>query len=449
MTKAVEVLRLHIAGKQDVIDAEIYIQSIQGEQVTAKGRSSICVVDKMEDLGVGLRLFTKNGGVHDYCKGLATDELPKLVDRALARTKNNQRNYLTPLWLPELDSGDLQADFCDDTYSLITLDEKISKVNRLQEYVNTYTKNQLAVKTAIYREEHLAEWLWNSRSDQLLESSKTSGMVSTQVSAEGVIEESFGESQSREIRYHTLNWHEVATQSCEMALRLQKPKLLEKRQRRAVIIHKAAMVPLFEILAHHLKGSTHLEGNSFLKNKVGKRIFSKTVSIIEDPHLANSVGQCFWDQEGIATRPRMYVNQGVLHHFANDIKTAMTLDRAPSGNGIRRHYQDSPSVGFHMLFWEPGKKDFVDLLRDAGIGFVVRKILSMKLTDSNSGQLQMRVIGAEVSGGEEKEAKVAQMDCNLLDMLSCVESCSRDLQWAGPYGVPSVLFKKLELNKVE
>ena len=239
VSKAIEVLRLHIAGKSEVTDAEIYIQSIQGEQLTAKGRSPISVVDKIEDLGVGLRLFTESGGVHDYCKGLHSEDLAKLVDRALAKVHKQQISYAKPLLLPKLEFENSRCDFCDVTYKLISLDEKIAKVNRLQEYVSQYSEQQLAIKTAIYREEHLRQWLWNSHSDQVLATAKTSGMVSTQVSAEDVVEESFGEAQSREIRYHTLNWHEVVTQSCEQALKLQQPKLLEVKQRGPIVFYKA------------------------------------------------------------------------------------------------------------------------------------------------------------------------------------------------------------------
>ena len=58
-------------------------------------------------------------------------------------------------------------------------------------------------------------------------------------------------------------------------------------------------------------------------------------------------------------------------------------------------------------------------------------------------------MGTQVQQGQEQAAVIAQMDCNLLDMLSCVEGCSRDLHWSGPYGAPSVLFSKQELKAVD
>ena len=142
-----------------------------------------------------------------------------------------------------------------------------------------------------------------------------------------------------------------------------------------------------------LKRQLWERGVVFLPISWGEQVFAKLVSVIEDPHLEYSVGQNFWDQEGVATHPRMYINQGVLCNIASDITTAMSLDLLPTGNGIRKHYQDSPSVGFHMLFLEPGSKDFVDLVRDVGKGFVVRKLLAVKVVNSLKGDLRLKVIG--------------------------------------------------------
>ncbi len=73
-----------------------------------------------------------------------------------------------------------------------------------------------------------------------------------------------------------------------------------------------------------ISGSSVARGTSFLKEKMGQRIFASGVNIIDDPHIRRGHRSKPFDGEGVANRRRDIVADGVLQTWL--------LDSAPRGN---------------------------------------------------------------------------------------------------------------------
>ena len=80
-----------------------------------------------------------------------------------------------------------------------------------------------------------------------------------------------------------------------------------------------------------ISGAAVARGVSFLKEKLGQRVFAPGVTLSEDPWRLRGLGSAPFDDEGAPTAPRELVSAGRAHHLA-----AQRRQCAPAGAGDHR-----------------------------------------------------------------------------------------------------------------
>ena len=84
-------------------------------------------------------------------------------------------------------------------------------------------------------------------------------------------------------------------------------------------------------LAGAINGAAIARGTSFLKDKLGQRIFARGITIIDDPHRPRGLRSKPFDGEGIANRKRAMVEDGVLTTWLLDCaRRASSASRPPA-----------------------------------------------------------------------------------------------------------------------
>src|SRR6185503_20139970 len=97
-------------------------------------------------------------------------------------------------------------------------------------------------------------------------------------------------------------------------------------------------------LAGAINGRGVARGTSFLKDSMGQQVFAKGVRIVDNPHRKRGLGSRPFDNEGLPTKRRAVIDDGVLTTWFLDLASARQLKLTPGGNG-------SPS----NLYLEKGK----------------------------------------------------------------------------------------------
>ena len=117
-----------------------------------------------------------------------------------------------------------------------------------------------------------------------------------------------------------------------------------------VILKPVAFVELLDnafvpsILADNVqKGRSHLAG------RLGEKIGSGHLSIIDDGLFAGGMGSMAFDGEGVASRRNIVIENGVLKGFLYDSYTAGKDGRKSTGNAVRSGYSDVPRLGLRNL----------------------------------------------------------------------------------------------------
>lgn len=117
-------------------------------------------------------------------------------------------------------------------------------------------------------------------------------------------------------------------------------------------------------------GDAVLKGKSRLKNKLGERIASPGLVVVEDGSLAGGFSSARYDREGLPHRRTVLVGDGILHSFLYDGKTAKRANTQSTGHALGSA-RSLPAIGTTNLRVSPGDRSDEQLLRDLKNGLLI------------------------------------------------------------------------------
>jgi PmbA protein len=129
-------------------------------------------------------------------------------------------------------------------------------------------------------------------------------------------------------------------------------------------------------LASAVNGSSIARKTSFLREKLGEKIFASGIDIVDDPFRPRGLRSRPFDAEGIAGRPRKLVEDGVLKTWLLDCATARELDMETTGHA-QRGVSSTPSPGASNLHLVLGDKSLDQLIADIEDGFYITDMIGM------------------------------------------------------------------------
>ena len=147
-----------------------------------------------------------------------------------------------------------------------------------------------------------------------------------------------------------------------------------------------------------INGEAISRGTSWLLNSINSRIVPENVSLIEDPHLPRLSGSRPFDAEGLLTKKKSFIENGILMGWVLDLKTSRQLGLNSSANASRSAASPpSPSTGNVEL--TGGKKTLTNLLEEAGEGLMVCSLIGSSI-NSNNGDYSRGATGFWFKNGE-------------------------------------------------
>ncbi len=187
-----------------------------------------------------------------------------------------------------------------------------------------------------------------------------------------------------------------------------------------------------------ISGPSIARGTSFLKDRMGQRVFAEGVTLIDDPFRPRGMGSTPFDDEGVAVQKRALFDDGVLTTWLLNSASARQLGLETTGHASRGLAGPS-GVSTHNLHMEPGERDLSGLMADAGTGLLVTSMFGPSL-NGNTGDWSAGVSGFWFENGviayPVSEVTVAG---KLTDLYLRIERGS-DLEFRGGFNVPSLMF---------
>ena len=189
-------------------------------------------------------------------------------------------------------------------------------------------------------------------------------------------------------------------------------------------------------LSTAVNGSSIARGSSFLKDRLGEKIFPKDINIIDDPHRKRGLKSRPFDGEGIATRRSNLIKDGELTTWFMDLRSARQLGLETTGHASRGT-SSPPSPSASNLYLEPGNMTPEELMADIGQGLYVNELIGFGI-NGVTGDYSRGASGFWIEDGQiafpVSEVTIA---ANLNDMFANL-SAADDLEFRYGIDAPSV-----------
>jgi len=129
-------------------------------------------------------------------------------------------------------------------------------------------------------------------------------------------------------------------------------------------------------LASAINGSAVARKTSFLRDKLGQRLFAPGIRIVDDPLRRRGLRSRPFDGEGVAGRRLAIVEDGVLKTWLLDCASARQLGLTTTGHAARGT-GGPPSPSPTNLYMEPGTLSPDALMADIAQGFYITELMGM------------------------------------------------------------------------
>jgi PmbA protein len=201
------------------------------------------------------------------------------------------------------------------------------------------------------------------------------------------------------------------------------PVIFAAEEARGLLGHFAAAI----------SGGSIYRKSSFLVDHLDKKVFPDFFHMQENPHLARGLGSSPFDDDGVATRANVFVEDGILRNYSLGIYSARKLGMKTTGN----------SGGMHNLTVKTGSKNLSELIKSMGRGLLVTEMMGNGV-NLITGDYSRGVGGFWIENGEIQfpvhEVTVAG---KLQDMYAGIKEIGNDVDVRGNIRTGSILIEEM------
>ena len=205
---------------------------------------------------------------------------------------------------------------------------------------------------------------------------------------------------------------------------------------------------LHEAVGHGLEGDFNRKGSSVFSGRVGERVASKGVTVVDDGTIPGRRGSLNIDDEGNVSQRNVLIEDGILRGYMQDSLNARLMKTAVTGNGRRESFAHLPMPRMTNTYMLAGDKDPEEIVRSVKRGIYAVNfgggqvdITNGKFVFSTSeaymiedGKVTHPVKGATLIGNGPDAMTRVSMIGNDMRLDSGVGTCGKDGQ-SVPVGV--------------
>lgn len=226
----------------------------------------------------------------------------------------------------------------------------------------------------------------------------------------------------------------VGKKAAERTLRRLQARSLSTRQ--CPVLFAAEIAPsLLGSFIGAISGGNLYRKSSFLLDALDTQIFPEFIHIHEQPHIVGALGSAAYDAEGVATRSRDLVTDGVLRSYVLGSYAARKLGLQSTGN----------AGGVHNLTLTPGNDDFQALLKKMDTGLLVTELMGQGV-NMVTGDYSRGAAGFWVEGGEiQFPVEEITIAGNLKTLFKTIVAVGNDVEYRGNSRTGSILVEQMSI----
>jgi TldD protein len=187
-----------------------------------------------------------------------------------------------------------------------------------------------------------------------------------------------------------------------------------------------------EVIGHASEGDEIVKKRSFLTDKVGKRVGSDLITMLDDGTFPAAHGSIPFDAEGTPSHKTKVIERGIYRGFLHSLETSGTLGASPTGNGRAQDFGRRVWVRMTNTYFAAGKDRTEELIEETKSGVLTKSWIS-GMEDPVGGSFQaVTQSGFVIRKGEVGErVRGMTLTGDALSILKSVDMVSRDLKLDG------------------
>ena len=349
--------------------ADIFFESTTSDELTLRD-GEVNAVESTADYGVGIRVLKEGHTGYAYAESTLPAEMERAA-RTAAGIADTPGARLTPAPLKRL--------FAPDRYPILGDWNDFDLLRRkafLQHFGDRLSalSGDITKVIANLAYDHSDILFANSLGELFCDERPITSLV-----AHCILERD-GRSENIAVSRSYRRGSEMLTESlldemvAEVAAHL--PYLFEARRPKGgempvVMAAGSSGILLHEAIGHAFEADFNRKGISIFSDKMGKRICSPQISVVDDATIAANRGAVNIDDEGVPGQKTYMVREGVLTSYLHDRISAAHYSVAPTGNGRRESFRFNPIPRMRCTYMENGSGTQEEIIRSVKRGIFV------------------------------------------------------------------------------
>jgi len=399
-------------------------------------------ISQAQEKRLGLRLFFGASSATASTSDISKGSIERLVDETCAMARSTAQDEYSGLPAPEECARTfLDLDLLDDSGRSLSVEERSRLALETEKTALDYDRRITNSEGAEFSNQAGRVIYANSHGFSGEYQGSTYGLSVVPVAAlNGMMQRDYWYSSQR--KFSRLESPEsVGRKAAARVLRRLGARKIKTREV-PVVFEPEIAATLLRHLSGALSGYSLYKGASFLIGKLGDKIASELITVVDDGTIPAALGSKPFDGEGLPTGRKTVVEKGVLQSYLLDTYSGRKLGYPSTGNAARS-VGEPPGVAPTNFYLSPGSYSPEKIIASVEEGFYVTELIGFGV-NLVTGDYSRGAAGIWIEKGEltypVEEVTIAG---NLKEILLNIEMVGNDLEMRDRICAPTVKISRM------
>jgi len=223
---------------------------------------------------------------------------------------------------------------------------------------------------------------------------------------------------------------ENARKAAERAIKMLDAPHAPAGKMMVVMSAEAGGTLIHEACGHALEADFIMKGTSIFGGKIGEKVASDLVTVIDDGSMHGRFGSFAFDDEGTPSSKTVLIENGILKGYLTDRFTAKMVDLKMTGNGRRQSFRSKPQPRMTNTLIAPGEMDPEEIISSVHNGLLVKRMGGGQVDVTNGDFVFEVTEGYLIEEGKIKHpVRGAILMGNGPKILEIIDMVGADLGW--------------------
>lgn len=396
-----------------------------------------------EQQGVGIRVFRNQKLGFAFTSDLSDSALDQAVQQAVANSESTEKDQYH--MLPGPVASYAPVSLYDPNISRTPIEEKIELAKEIERTARSIDSRVKITERCSYVDSVYEVAVVNSLGVKGSYHGAYCGAYSLLVAEEK------GESQTGfefqyKLKFNEIDPHYVGTEGAKKAVRMLGAKNI-KTEEMPVVFDPYVATNFLGLLAPSLAAESVQKGKSQLAGKIGEKVFSTLVTIVDDGTKSGGFMSSPFDGEGVPTQRTVLFDHGILQSYLYNSYSAAKEGRESTGNGVRSSYMSTPEIGTTNFYIDNGEISQDKMITEINKGIYITEVMGMHTANPISGDFSLGASGLLIEKGElTRPVRGIAIAGNLFDLFSNIDRVGSNLTFFVGKGSPTLRIARMAVS---